>query len=185
MPGIGQLRYLYLAYFSQPASERSLYRLIRREKPQRIVEIGIGRALRAVRMIQVAARYRGGADNIRYAGIDLFEARTVPASGMSLKEAHRVLKATAARVQLIPGDPLSALTRTANALAGTDLLIISAGHEKASLDAAWFYVPRMLHSRTRVLMEAPGAAEKGPVLRAIERSEIDALASRSRRRSAA
>jgi len=183
VPAIGRLRYVYLAYFSRPASERGLYRLIRRNKPQRIVEIGIGDGHRAARMIQVAARYRT-AGPIRYAGVDLFETRSAEHPGLTLKQAHRLLKPSGARVQLIPGDPLAALARAANALAGTDLVIISADQDASSLTAAWFYVPRMLHEGSCVLVECE--AEEGKLeLRPLSKSEIHARARGRRRRMAA
>src|SRR5687768_15832048 len=105
------LRFFYLSCLSRPASDRPLYRAIRRNRVQRIVEIGIGSGLRARRMIDLAQRYSPQC-RIHYTGIDLFEARepTAPAS-ISLKEAYRLLRATPARIRLAPGDPLSALSR--------------------------------------------------------------------------
>ena len=40
----GRLRLLYLLYLSKPASDRVVYRAIRRQKPCKIVEIGMGAA---------------------------------------------------------------------------------------------------------------------------------------------
>src|ERR1700675_14598 len=88
------LRYLQLAYFSNPAGDRLIYRLIRRRKVRKILEIGIGTASRAVRMIDLARRGVPG-EAVRYAAIDLFESRGGDSpSGLSLKDAHRLLKST-------------------------------------------------------------------------------------------
>jgi hypothetical protein len=85
------LRHLYFAYLSQPAVDRVLYRLIRRQRIQRIVEIGVGTAQRSRRLI-LAAQGASRTVAVRYTGIDLFEARgdSAPA-GVSLKEAYRLL----------------------------------------------------------------------------------------------
>ena len=146
------LNFAYLTLLSKPAHERALYKVIRRLAPQSIVEIGVGLGVRAGRMIAVAQRYLPN-EGIRYTGIDLFEARTESGTGLPLKEAHKRLKATGANIRVIPGDPLSALARSANALQSTDLLIVAADQDAQSLSNAWFYVPRMLHDKSLVLVE--------------------------------
>lgn len=103
-------------------------------------------------MIAVAQRYAAG-KSVTYTGIDLFEARPVPGSGLTLKAAHQQLKATGAHIKLIPGDPLSALSRMANALQNTDLLVISGDQDVQSLEHSWFYMPRMLHQTSLVFIE--------------------------------
>lgn len=145
------LRYCYLAYFSQPVGDRALYRTLRKRRFQSIVELGIGRAVRTQRMFEVLRT-----DNTtptRYTGIDLFEARPHAGSGFKLKEAHQCLRGLPAKVQLVPGDPHGALSRVANTLTGTDLLLISADQDAESLARAWFYVPRMLAPNALVLVE--------------------------------
>jgi hypothetical protein len=190
VPAAGRLKYLFLAFLSKPTHERRLYRLIRRRRPTRIVELGLGNGRRAVRMIGVAqgslAAGRSTPGQISYAAIDLFEARPAdqPAS-LPLKEAYRLLKPTGARVRLTPGDPLSALSRTANELTGTDLLLIASDVDAASLAKAWFYVPRMLHAGSLVLIEDRDATTGALSLRQLTIAEIDTLAAvRERRRAA-
>lgn len=147
-----RLKYLHLAYFSRPAHDRPIYRIIRRHQVRSIVEIGIGQALRAERMIRLAQAWCDA--SVRYTAIDLFELRS-PADGpgLPLKQCYRRLKATGAKVQLAPGDPLAALARVANSLMGTDLVLVSADQDESTMDEAWFYVPRMLHPRSHVLVE--------------------------------
>lgn len=186
------LKYLYLAYFSQPASDRSLYRAIRRNKVRRILEIGVGTGDRALRMINLALRGKS-AEPVEYAGIDLFESRQEH-DGLSLKLAHRKLSQTAARIRLVPGDVYSALARTANVLANQiDLIVISADQDPGSLAKAWFYVPRMLHAQSLVYREEVAGAvtpdvivqKPGKNLRLVPRAEIDELARPQLRRRAA
>lgn len=176
------LRYSYLAYFSKPAHERVLYRVIRRTSPRRILEIGIGDLERSLRLIHLASRFADGAP-IRYAAIDLFEARTPRAGRLSLKDAHRALTPTPARVQLIPGEPLPALRQAANSLPDVDLLLISAVQSDAALEGAWFYFPRMLHAASAVLRES-AETDSGLALVSLEGAEIERRARSGRRRAA-
>ncbi len=152
MNNISVLKLAYLTWLSRPAHERAIYQAIRRLAPLSIVEMGVGLGVRAQRMIAVAGRYRPD-EQIRYTGIDLFEARSQPQTGLTLKAAHKQLKATGANARLIPGDPLSALARSANSLLSSDLLVISADQDRDSLQKSWFYVPRMLHEKSLVLIE--------------------------------
>jgi hypothetical protein len=118
----------------------------------------MGDARRATRMLSVAMRYRPQ-DRVSYAGIDLFEARPADVPGLKLKDAHRQLIRTGVQLRLVPGDPLAALSRSANSLTDTDLLVISAGHDPAVLEPAWFYIPRMLHDASLVFLEEQSGSE--------------------------
>lgn len=182
--GFAYLRYLYLAHLSKPAGDRVIYRAIRRGNARRILEIGIGSADRTVRLVNLAMR-GAGEQSVRYAAIDLFEARGADKpAGVSVKEMHRLLSPSGAQVQLIPGDPAQAVARAANALANMDLVLISADYDTASLGGAWFYVPRMLHATSRVYLESR-ASEAGNVFRLIPAAQIESLAVECRRRRAA
>ena len=158
MLNANRLKYLYLSYLSKPAADRVLYRAIGRRKMRKILEIGMGPSRRTLRMIDLAGRVNQ-AESVRYAAIDLFEARPAESTpGLPLKETHRLLKSTRAQVQLIPGDPAAALARSANSLQNMDLVIISADHDEQSLAGAWFYLPRMLHANSAVYLESRDAA---------------------------
>ena len=174
------LKYVYLAYLSRPAADRTVYRAIHRLRPRSIVEIGIGGAMRTRRMIDLTLVNRS-ADEVRYTGIDLFEARPAVAPGLPLKAAHTLLKTLPLKVRLVPGDPFSALCRAANTLLGTDLLIVSAGHDPESLARAWFYVPRMIHEASQVFVEEPGSKPGATQFRLVSREEIDRRAAHQQR----
>jgi len=176
----GLLRSLYLSYFSKPKGYRPLYRAIRKRPPTKIVELGIGTAERTLRMLELCA---AGAET-NYTGIDLFEARGEGAApGLSLKAAHTKLSTTGVKVRLVPGDPFSALSRTANASAGQDLILISADQDRESLARAWFYVPRMMHPGTLVLLEETVNGE--PVLSQLLLVDVETLAQAPKVRRAA
>jgi hypothetical protein len=179
-----RLRYFYLAYFSKPVCQRVLYRALRRTPGRKILEIGIGDTARTLRMIHLGQRLADG-EALRYAAIDLFEARpTTAPERLSLKEAHRLLKPTAAQIQLIPGDPARALAQVANSLPNVDLVLISKEHTDASLSGAWFYVPRMLHAASVVFREMPDATSGATTLAVLEPAEILTRAAAGRRRAA-
>jgi hypothetical protein len=178
-----RLRYLYLAFLSKPPAYRALYRLIRRHRPQNLVEIGIGDARRSARMIAVARRYARG-QCVRYTGIDLFEDAPSDHASLPLKTAYRLLRTTGAQIRLEPGDPHWALARAANSLSDTDLLFISADTYRESMTSAWFYVPRMLHPCSLVLVEEVAADQKATI-RTLSKVEIAALAPSPNRRMAA
>ena len=150
---LGWIRFGYWKFFSKPAQDRLVYRLIDRGEIASITEIGIGSGQRAERMLSLALRHHQP-EKIRYAGLDLFEARPQRSSGLSLKEAFRLLNPKGVQVRLVPGDVLSGLLRAANTLPKTDLVVVSAEAVQSALEPAWFYFPRMLHEKSIVLVES-------------------------------
>jgi hypothetical protein len=180
---LNRLKLLYLLHLSRPSADRLVYRSVRRQHARRIVEVGIGTARRALRLIQVAGGDDGAAD-IQYTGIDLFEDRSeADGEGLSLKEAHRLLKATGARVRLVPGDPETGLSSVANALGKVDLLLLSPRPDAGQLGHAWFFIPRLLHPRTLVFLES-FSAEGLASLRRVDPAEIHQRAGAIYRRAA-
>jgi len=165
------IRHLYLAYLSHPSGDRSLYQLIRRHRCRLILEIGMGTGERAARMIDVArSRSTRG---VQYTGIDQFEARGgEDGPGQSLKQMHRLLSASGAKVRLIPGDPFSALARSANQIGHVDLLVVSDDVDPGAMDRAWFYVPRLLGEKTHVMGES--VSSRGElIIRPVKRHVIE------------
>lgn len=183
LSALNLLKHLQLAYFSKPAAERTVYRFIRRRRPRSLVEIGIGDGVRAQRMIKQCVGFLG-AEQFRYTGIDLFEGRDPTRPGMTIKLAHKVLKPLAGKVQLVPGDPFSALSRTANSLTQTDLVLVGADQDPQSMERAWFYLPRMLSERSLVLLEQEESSSQKS-FRPISLSEITKLAERPSKRRVA
>jgi hypothetical protein len=180
---VRRVKHLYLAYFSKPVIDRPLYQAIRRHRWQRFLEIGIGTAQRALRMLEVASGHHPK-EELFYVGIDLFEARGPAAPGLTLKDAHCQFKAAGFKAQLIPGDPHSGLSRTANALKDIDAVVISADATDASLARAWFYLPRVLHATSVVYQEQRGS-EGTLSLSIVERAAIEAKAQKPHRRAVA
>jgi hypothetical protein len=180
---LSHLKLFYLLHLSQPPAERIVYRGLRRQQARKIVEVGIGTARRAVRMIQIA-QATVAAGEVQYTGIDPFEDRSqTDGPGLSLKEAHRLLKTTGAGIRLVPGSPEVGLSRVANALGKVDLLVLSASLDPQSLSQAWFFVPRLLGPDTLVLLESispDGAAS----FRRVDLAEVRQWSARPGRRAA-
>ena len=172
MAGLSRLRLFYLLHLSKPASDRLVYREIRRLKARKVVELGLGTGQRAVHIIEVLKEFHEVRD-IHYTGIDLFEARTAAdGPGISLREAHRLLKATGARIQLVPGTMGEALSRIANGVSQVDALVISGDIPAEQQAHAWFFLPRMIHARTQVFQETL-SAEGSAAMRLLAAQELE------------
>jgi hypothetical protein len=183
LPAVNSLEAIWLAYLSQPSCDRVLYRTIRKRKVRQIMEIGIGDLRRGVRMIRLAQRYHPGSE-VRYVGVDLFEAGTGTGTpSTSLKQAYRMLRATGARVHLIPSDAIQSLVRSANALPGNELVLVSTDHIAELLSQAWPYVPRMIAPDGLVF----AVQSNGPqtTWRPFPAAELPSMAGASSRRRAA
>lgn len=171
--------YAHLAWFSKPAENRKIFRSIARRNVKTIVEIGIRNAVRSARMIRVAQRSHRLSE-IRFTGIDLFEASSKDANALSYKRAHQLLKSTQAKIRLIPGDPFTTLARTANELMSTDLIVVGSDIDAAAMARAWYYLPRMLHEQSLVYLEECSSGKDAPrKCRLLAPSEIRRLASSS------
>jgi hypothetical protein len=180
------LRSLYLLHFSQPAADRVLWKAVKNRPIRSIVELGVGLGGRTERLLEIAA-WRTAGEPIRYTGIDLFECRPASRPQLALKQAYHDLRATGHTIRLLPGDPYSALARSANALTGTDLVLIAAGLDEASLERAWRYVPRMLHDQSLMFQQSPIGDKGLHAWRLMPLQEIQRLAAtagKSHRRAA-
>jgi hypothetical protein len=172
------LHNLWLLYFSKPAADRPLYKALRARPVRSIVELGVGLPLRTPRLLRLASGKTRG-EPIRYCGIDLFEARPGGQPPLSLKQAFAALQSPTVRVQLVPGDPHSALKRVANSLTGTDLLLIAADQDRDSLAHAWTWMPRMLTATSLIFVEQPAAPPATSVWKPLTLADIQKLAAQS------
>jgi hypothetical protein len=169
------LRSSYLLYFSKPAADRALYQALRRQPIGSIVELGISLAGRTQRLLEVATWQKPNGP-VRYTGIDLFEARPPGGPPLSVKQAFAGLRSPHVHLQLVPGDPESALRRMANSLAGTDLLLIAVDQDRDTLARAWNWIPRMLTAKSLVFLEEPTAHAGQTQWRPVPHAEIQRLA---------
>ena len=182
MSQLGTLKYTYLAYLSQPATDRVLYRSIEKRPIRSILEIGVGNGVRAERLLAVAARTESEAE-LRYTGIDLFEDRPAGTEHIALKQAYQQLRQKHVKIQLVPGDPFSALARISNYVSGIDLVVVAGDQDAESMTRAWIFVPRMIHAETLVFAQAADARGKLADFVQLTRQQLEELAGlRGRRR---
>jgi len=152
---IGFFRRVWLTRFSYPAADRPAVRQLLRQRPAKILELGLGTLDRTERMLQIAASLR----SVHYVGLDRFEAR-LPGDppGVTLKEAHRRLHGFG-RIQLVPGNADSTLARLCNHLGSFDLVLLSASTDRQNLTRCWFFLQRLIRPETVVLQETVREAE--------------------------
>lgn len=155
MKPLSTLGYHYLTLLSKPAADRTVYQLIKKNKFQSFLEIGMGTGDRCQQILRVANKFSN--KPVRYTGIDLFDAR--PEGTFKLIEMHKKLKAFEAKTQLVPGPVGPSIERIANSHMRTDMILISPGTPKSELDSVMSYFPRMLHANSLVLLQ-PRAGEK-------------------------
>lgn len=156
--------------FSNPTEDRLIYKLIRKFKFRSIVEVGLGSGTRAEKMIRVAKKY-GASNGVRYTGIDCFESRKTDQPQLSLRQMHKRLSASDAKIQLVPGELNNSLVRIANSHVRTDLILISAGQNEDTLAECWYYIPRMLHAGSKFLIQR----EEGEAFETLSRLQIEKL----------
>lgn len=184
MSNTSRLRVFHLSHLSKPAGDRPVYQAVHSSGARKILTVGLGDGLRAMRMIEIAG-HCNPPRRIQFTALDPFEARSATdGPGMSLKRAHRMLAATGAQIRLVPGDPFLELGRVANALGQVDLMVISSRLDTQYLGRAWFYVPRLLHARSQVFLKTLLPLGR-TALRLVNRSEIEHLAAAATRRRAA
>jgi len=168
------LRGLWLRYFSKPAADRTLYKALGSTPVRSLVELGVGLPHRTLRLLEYVSS-RSSGEPIRYCGIDLFEARPSGQPPLSLKQAFAALQSPSIRVQLVPGDPYTALRRVANSLTSTDLLLIAADQDQDSLARAWTWMPRMLTANSLIFLEQPGAQPGTTAWKSLKLADIQKL----------
>lgn len=114
-----------------------------------------------MRLIELA-RYANPGYPITYTAVDPFESRQPEdGPGLPLREAYRLLRATGARIHLVPGDPLEVFSSKANHLGAADLVLIGWPMDRSLLPRASHYLARLIHQESLVVLEerAQGAAE--------------------------
>lgn len=176
-----RLRLFHLFHLSKPASDRVIYQTVFRRRDRKILEFGIGSGQRATRLIEVASQHVPLAQ-ISYIGIDPFEAR-VPEDGpgLTLKEAHRLLRATGTRVRLVPGDPLAVFPTVVNELGIADLVLIDRRVDSRQLPHLTYYLERMLHDGSLVVLKGQSEGGAAAPVKILPLERIHALAASFRR----
>ena len=149
MKPLSTLGYYHLAFMGKPATDRTVYQLIKKNQFQSFVEIGLGTGERCQQILRVADKFSD--KPIRYTGVDLFDAR--PENGLKLIDMHKTLKAFAAKTQLVPGPVGPSIERIANSHLRTDMIVISPSTQRSEIESVISFFPRMLHANSLVLIQ--------------------------------
>jgi len=175
MSQLGTLKYTYLAYLSQPATDRVIYRSIEKRPICSILELGVGDGVRAERMLAIVSRHQADVE-LQYTGIDLFEDRPAGAPQIALKQAYQQLRQQHVKVRLVPGDPLDALSRIANYISGVDLVVVAGDQDPEAMARAWKFLPRMIHNDTMVFSQATDGQGRLADFVQLTRQQLEELA---------
>lgn len=176
-----RLRLFHLFHLSKPASDRPIYQAVYERRAQKILEIGVGTARRALQLIEVARQHHP-AEQIGYTGVDPFEARKPEdGPGLTLKEAYRRLRATGVGVRLVPGDPLAVFSVLANQLGIADVVLIAWPMDRQFLPRAAYYLHRVTHAQSLVLWEQSSPTNPEKSVKVLTRERIESLAAGFRR----
>jgi len=172
----GLFRRLWLTRFSQPARERPLYRHVLKSPPHRMIELGVGTLARTERLLGLLRAGKPGAD-LQYVGLDRFEGR-LPEDppGVTLKQAHQRLHGLA-RVQLVPGNIDTSLSRLCNHLGAFDLVLLSADNDPRHVERCWFFIQRIVTPQTAIFAES--RVGTGGVWTPIPKTRVDELAAKT------
>lgn len=175
MANYGLLRRIWLTRFSQPSGERPLYRHVLRTPPRRMIELGIGMLTRTERLLGLLRSVHPGT-TVHYVGLDRFEGR-LPEDppGVTLKQAHQRLHGLA-RVQLVPGNVDTSLSRLCNHLGAFDIVLVAGDNDPRHLDRCWFFIQRIITPQTSIFVESRKG--RGGVWTPVSKARVDELASR-------
>jgi len=119
----------------------------------------------------------------QYVGLDRFEGRLPDdPPGVTLKQAHQRLHGLA-RVQLVPGNIDTSLSRLCNHLGAFDLVLIAADNDPRYVERCWFFIQRIITPKTAVFAES--RAGSGGEWASIPKARVDELAAKTVLRRAA
>lgn len=143
----------------------------KKNKPFRIVEIGVHHGVRATAMIKFAKKV--GRTNIEYYGFDLFEDMTVevnanefgkPALAMNREEIRqKLIAAGASKVQLVKGDTRVTLEQAVTGIPTANVVFVDGGHSLETITSDLEGVLHVCGANTHILLDDcyPGIFDKG------------------------
>jgi hypothetical protein len=157
------LNKIYFRYFSKPLNDRPVMLYIMENPVSSILEIGMGSGQRTKQLLKWCQLPKDAAQ-LRYVGVDLFESSPEDRPHLKLKQAHRMLSEAGAKAHLIPGDVTSALSRVANTVHPSQLVIIDGGYDSAEVSGKTIqqWLPRLAteHSAIFASIHPGGAFER-------------------------
>lgn len=125
-----------------------IYEHIRREKPRRIMEVGVCNAVNANIMIETANESHPS--QVEYYGFDLFDESLhyKEPLGFPLSKVRKRLEKTDAKIFLVRGDTRKTLPEIVGHLPKMDLILIDGGHSYEVCKSDWENCKRLMHPKT-------------------------------------
>jgi hypothetical protein len=143
----------HLLHFSKPEENRFVYRKVKQHRPHRIVEVGLQKGLRTLNLLKLAVSVCENPLALRYFCVDPFEGRTKKdGPGLSLRKAYRAMNQMEIQHKLIPATPLMGIKRIANHVQNVDFLVLATPELHWLEEGGWYYLARMLHQESVVLL---------------------------------
>lgn len=171
MNKISLWRYWLLVHFSKPVVDRALYRFVATHAPRSILEIGLTSLERTCNLLRLAQR-AGKTEEIRYCGIDLFEAR--PAGHrLRLKDAHCQVRKCSSVSRLIPGELGSIHPGLANQLGQHDLIVLTLSSRLDPAAPSVALLSRMLTEQGHLLLREGSGPQDA--YRVLTKAEVERL----------
>lgn len=170
MSRLSWLQKIYWTRFSKPVQERALVRFLIEQPVSSILEIGVGNGSR-MQTIAKLVNLSAGCEQLRYIGVDEFEASPAGRVHLSLKHAHQTATHLGFKASLIPGTPSQALARVAHKFGASDLIIISEGLDLSNPTAGAIgsWLNRVAHSTSTVI----ACQEAGQSLVVVNRDQLE------------
>ncbi len=169
-----------LCWFSKPKAERPIYKFLRQHPARSILELGLNTEERTLSLIRLMRRLSPGQE-IRYVGIDLFDARPNHLPRLTLKQIHQVTQKSGAAARLIPGDAISGMVRCVNQIQNIDLVIISADQDVEQMSKAWSHMPRILSPQGTVFLSHGKSSIDVASVERLTSQQMEALAAKAQK----
>lgn len=156
IPGIGILKKIYLKFFG-PKRYNQLFDIIKKEKPKRIMEIGVWDGEHALQMITLAKEF---SNKVEYFGFDLFEdldketfSKEIAKQPPEMDVVKKKLEKTGCKIYLYKGNTKKTLPDAAKRLSPMDLIIIDGGHSIETIENDWRYSEKLMAGNTSVVFD--------------------------------
>lgn len=143
---------IYWSHFAKPVSERELAKYLLTHPVSSVLEIGVGDGSRLQRLAKLV-QLEPGAQQLRYIGVDEFEAAQDGRHHLSLKQAHQLANQLGFKASLLPGTAPQAIARVAHKFGSSDLIIVDGGLDPDSPTSGELgsWMNRIAHSKSAII----------------------------------
>jgi len=146
-------------YTKEAKRYEHLYKIIKKNKCRRIMEIGVWNGNHAIKMIEEAKK-TWKSEDIEYYGFDLFEdlnekmlKEEFSKKPPLLIEVKEKLKKTGAIINLYKGNTLKTLPEVIHKIPNMDFIFIDGGHSLKTICNDWKYSMQLMHNKTVVIFD--------------------------------